>query len=312
MKTYKIIQDRSTLHGTFSKDTKPILYVDSGDSIVCSVMDGDWHLAKPSIPRSDVGEFFTPRHPVTDFGHAMIGPIFVKGAKPGMTLAVRINETRPANWGWSRVGGADNDHTRRLSIAHEEELYLNWDLDLKKMIGTSHMGHVVKLAPFIGVIGVAPKQGGLHPTHPPTICGGNFDCKSIVVGSTVYLPIFQEGALLSVGDGHAAQGDGELGGTAIECPMDRVDLTLTVEQNMQLTSPRVYSPEGWITFGFDESLTDAAYKALEDMTLLIMQLYGITRKEALAYTSLVVDMRVTQIVNGVRGVHAVLPHGVIK
>lgn len=312
MKIVNIPLERETLIGTFCKTDKPVARIQPGDTIVCSSMDGDWHQEKPLDPRSSSGSFFVGRRRAEDWGHALVGPIAVDGAKAGMILEVQILENRPANWGWSRVGGSDVPHTRELGIHQEEEFFLNWDLDLERMVGVSHMGHIVPLNPFLGVMGVAPNEPGRLSTHPPRPAGGNLDCKELIPGSTLYLPIFCDEALFYVGDGHAAQGNGELGGTAIECPMERIVLKIQVRPDLHWSMPRAKTPEGWITFGFDEDLTKASYQALEEMVQLIMEQYQVGRKEALAFTSLGVDQRVTQIVNGVRGIHAVLPHGRIR
>jgi acetamidase/formamidase len=138
------------------------------------------------------------------------------------------------------------------------------------------------------------------------------DCKELVAGSTLYLPIPVPGALFSVGDGHAAQGDGEVCGVAIECPMELVDLTFRLRDDVRLTTPRANTPVGWITLGFDEDLNEATVLALIAMLDLMTELYGLSRPDALALASLVVDFRITQVVNGVRGVHALLPHGAIR
>lgn len=165
------------------------------------------------------------------------------------------------------------------------------------------------LNPFIGLMGVAPAETGAHSTSPPRYCGGNIDCKELGRGSTLFLPISVEGALFSIGDGHAAQGDGEVSGTAIECPMDLVDITLTVRDDIKLSMPRAKTPAGWIAFGFNEDLNLAAAEALNGIVEWLQEMYKLGKAEALALSSAVVDLRVTQIVNGVKGVHAVLPHG---
>jgi acetamidase/formamidase len=133
-----------------------------------------------------------------------------------------------------------------------------------------------------------------------------------VSGSRLYLPIAVSGALFSVGDGHAAQADGEASSTGIECPMERVELTFRLRGDLSLAMPRANTPAGWITFGFHKDLNEATMIALEAMLDLLHEHYGMERLEALAMASLVVDLRITQIVNGVRGVHAVLPHGAIQ
>ncbi len=311
MKTVMIPMCRDTLNGTFCRADPPVAELESGDTLVCSCMDGDWHTAKPMRPESNSGPFFEERRTLEDWGHALIGPIAVKGAKPGMTLAVHILENRPANWGWSRVGGGKSPHVCALGLCEKQEFFLNWDLDVKRMVGVSHLGHVVSLSPFLGVLGVAPDCDERVSTHPPRAAGGNLDCRDLVPGSVLYLPVFCDGALLYVGDGHALQGQGELGGTAIECPMDRIELRVELHPDLHINMPRARTPKGWITFGFDEDLTKASYQALNEMVQLMMEQYCVTREEALALASLVVDEYVTQIVNGVRGIHAVLPHGAI-
>jgi acetamidase/formamidase len=166
-------------------------------------------------------------------------------------------------------------------------------------------GRRIRLRPFMGVMGVAPAEAGVLSTTPPRIWGGNMDCKELVAGSTLYLPIGVDGALFSVGDGHGAQGDGEVCGTAIECPMERVDLRFRLIDS-PLKAPRAKTAEAWITFGFDADLNRASMMALNGMLDLIQEQYKVERQEALALASLVVDLRVTQIVNQVQGVHAVL------
>jgi len=120
------------------------------------------------------------------------------------------------------------------------------------------------------------------------------------------------GALLSLGDGHAVQGDGEVGGTAIECSIERVELTVHVRNDLSLAWPQANTPSGWITFGVHPELKEAMLIALNCMLDVLMQRQGVVRAEALALASLAVDLRITQIVNGAVGVHAVLPHAAIQ
>jgi len=179
-------------------------------------------------------------------------------------------------------------------------------------IGTGPGGATVALAPFLGVLGMPPPEPGVHSTGPPRRWGGNIDCKELLAGTTLFLPVAVDGALFSAGDGHARQGDGEVSGTAIECPLDRAQLTLTLRDDMALETPRAVTPAAWITFGFDEDLDEAAGAATEAMLDLIMLELGVGRREALALASVVVDLRVTQVVNGVKGVHAVLARDAIR
>jgi acetamidase/formamidase len=156
-----------------------------------------------------------------------------------------------------------------------------------------------------------PDEDGIHSTGPPRRCGGNIDCKELVAGTTLYLPISVDGAHVSAGDGHAAQGDGELSGTAIECFVERAQLTLDLSE-LELRAPVARIPRAWVAFGFDEDLDLAAKEAVENMVDLMERDLHVDRGYATALASVAVDLRVTQIVNGVRGVHAVLRDDAIR
>jgi acetamidase/formamidase len=164
----------------------------------------------------------------------------------------------------------------------------------------------------MGYVGTTPDQDGVVSTFPPHACGGNMDCKELVAGSRLYLPVALPGGLLWVGDGHATQGDGEVAGPALACPMDPVEIEVTLHPEVRLTMPRANTPAGWVTFGFHSDLNEAAAQATVEMVKWMGELYGLKAKEALALAGLVVDLRITQIVNGVRGVHAILPHDAIE
>jgi acetamidase/formamidase len=271
--------EQRTLHGHFSRDLEPVLTVDPGDSVRISVPNAGWRL--------ESGEQLVSRDPSVDDGHALAGPIDVHGARAGQTLEVRIEEVRAGSWGWTG-GGADTE--------------LRWELEGD--VGRAG-GHTVRLAPFLGVLGMPPPEPGVHSTAPPRRSGGNIDCKELVAGTTLLLPIPVDGALFSAGDGHAAQGDGEVSGTAIECPAE-AQLTLDVRADLPLEWPIARTANAWLTFGFDEHLGRAARIAVDGMLDLMERELGLARDDALAFASIVVDLRVTQVVNGSLGVHAVL------
>ncbi len=312
MAHYSIQPDRSTLHGTFSREFPTVLTIESGDSIVYSTLDAGWNLPPaPDRAATDPPVKFEPRDPERDRGHALCGPIAIAGAQPGMTLEIVIDEVRPARRGWTSAGGWEHPVHVRLGTT-ERETMLVWTLDADTGTGVNQNGHEVTLHPFMGVMGMPPDEEGYHSTAPPRVTGGNLDCKELVAGTSLFLPIAVSGGLFSVGDGHAAQGDGEVCVTAIECPIERVALTFRLHPELALTAPRALTPTAWITFGVHEDLQEATYLALDSMLGLIGEQYGVERGEALALASVVVDLRVTQIVNGVRGVHAVLPHGALR
>jgi acetamidase/formamidase len=226
-------------------------------------------------------------------GHALIGPIEVRGARAGQTLVVTIDEVTPRDWG--------------ITFAHQTGFL--WQIDGDT--ATDELGRTVSLAPFLGVIGMPPAEPGIHSTGPPRKTGGNIDCKLLVAGTTLYLPIEADGAQLSAGDGHAAQGDGEVSGTAIECPLERAQLTVDLVDR-ELRSPIARIPNAWVAFGFDEALDFAAEHAMATMLDLMERELDVDRSHALALASVAVDLHVTQIVNGVKGVHAVLADGAIR
>ncbi|MED3963309.1 acetamidase/formamidase family protein [Niallia taxi] len=312
MKKHILTLKQENFHGSFSRDYSPVLTVESGDSIEMKTLDIEWGYS-PS--EAEVYEKFTSIKSEQKAGHPMIGPIAVKDAKPGMVLEIKINDIVPGWYGRNWSGGLPNWQNIALGIAKEEKIQLDWKLDANQMTGSTIIGDrtfSVALQPFMGVMGVAPKEDGVHPTPPPRYCGGNIDCKELVKGSSLFLPISVEGALFSIGDGHALQGDGEISGTAIECPMDLVDITLIARDDMKLQSPLAKTPSGWITFGFHEDLNEAAKDALNAMITFMQNNYAISRTEATALSSTVVDLRITQVVNGVKGVHAVLPYGALR
>jgi acetamidase/formamidase len=284
--------ERRTLHGHFSRDLERVLTVDAGDRIVLSTLESAWHL--------EPGRYFEPRDPALDSGHALCGPIEVRGAREGGTLEVRIEALEVGAWGATVVFGNPD-----LGVDWREEPHVRlWELDGR--VGRS--GDVeLELAPFLGVIGMPPPEPGVHSTIPPRRWGGNLDCKELVAGSTLFLPISVDGALLSLGDGHARQADGEICGTAIECPLARVEVTVGLS-DLELAGPVARTPAGWVTLGLGESLDEAARAATAAMLDLLERQHGFERIDALALASLVVDLRVTQVVNDTVGVHAVLTY----
>jgi acetamidase/formamidase len=277
--------EQQVLHGHFSKDLEPVVEIDPGDSVLFSTPNHAWDVAR--------GEHLDPPSPELDQGHALAGPILVRGAKAGQTLVVRIDEVEPADWGVSHGGP---DHA------------IHWELS--KGVGRA-LGFEIELAPFLGVMGMPPPEPGAHSTGPPRRWGGNMDCKELVAGTTLYLPIPVDGALFSAGDGHAVQGDGEVSGTAIEAPT-RAQLTLDVQDEPALEWPLARTGGAWLTFGFDEDLEVAVRIALQGMEPLMERELGVTGPDAISLASLGVDLHVTQIVNGAQGVHAELRDGTFR
>ncbi len=300
---HEIPLERRTLHGHFSPELPPILEIESGDTIAFSCLDAGWHV-RP-------GEHFEPRDERLDAGHALVGPIAVRGARRGQVLEVAIDAVRVGEFGFTAAGGWPSWLNDRLRVDDGNDFLLRWTLDAATATARDDRGREVRLRPFLGVLGMPPPKPGVYDTGPPRRSGGNIDCKELVEGTKLFLPIPVDGALFSAGDGHGRQGDGEASGTAIECPIARAELTLRVRDDLELERPIAWTPDSWITFGFDVDLDDAAAQALDGMLLLLGREYGLERRDALALASVVVDVRVTQLVNRVLGVHAVLRHDAI-
>jgi acetamidase/formamidase len=271
--------DARFLHGHFSRDLEPALEIEPGDSVRISVPNHAWD-AEPDVKVDS-------RDPEIDTGHALAGPIAVRGAKAGQTLAVQIDDVQPGSWGVTY--GGENHEVR-------------WEL--ADGVGRA-LGRELDLAPFLGVMGMPPPEPGVHSTIPPRRFGGNIDCKELVAGTTLYLPIPVDGALFSAGDGHAAQGDGEVSGTAIETPAT-AQLTLDVRDDLPLEWPIARIDGAWLTFGFHEHLGYAARIAADGMVALMGRELGVTGGDALVLASVGVDLHVTQVVNETLGIHAVL------
>jgi acetamidase/formamidase len=305
MTAHRLDPTPRTTHAAFCADHEPVLRVAPGDTVVVGSLDASGHLTRQTTPGED-----TPRMHTGAPGHCLTGPIAVTGAAPGDLLAVRLVALRPGGWGWTAAGGRSTPVTERLGVV-DERAWLLWEIDADAGTATESRGFVRPLAPFLGIVGTAPAEPGEHSTIPPRPgTGGNIDCRSLVAGSTLYLPVAVPDALLYLGDGHAAQGDGEVGGTAIECPMTtEVGLDLATER--PLRSVHAETPEGRVTFGFDADLNAAAGDALDAMVTWLQALHDLDRATALALASTCVDLRVTQIANGTWGVHAVLATGAL-
>ncbi|MDX6435542.1 MAG: hypothetical protein QOK34_376, partial [Gaiellaceae bacterium] len=190
---HEIPLERRTLHGHFSRDLQPILTIDSGDTIAFQCLDAGWHVAP--------GKYFEPRDETLDAGHALIGPIEVRGARKGQTLAVQIDAVRVGDLGFTVAGGWSSWLNDALELGEDAEKQLvRWSLDADAGVGRDEHGREVGLDPFLGVLGMPPDDAGVHETGPPRPCGGNIDCKELRPGATLFLPVPVDGARFSAGD----------------------------------------------------------------------------------------------------------------
>jgi acetamidase/formamidase len=301
-----------TVHtGFFDAAIPPVLKIDSGDRVNLStmmLMDGQLRGGMT------FGELLAKRQDYTDRGmgsHTLTGPIFIRGAEAGDVLEARIEKLVPAGWGVNyhyparmNIGGLPEDFP--------EGQIKTLQLDVQKMETTFAPGVVIPLRPFMGVMGVAPRPGEKRPAAVPDYFGGNMDNKELVAGTTLYLPVQVPGALFSTGDAHAVQGDGEVNVTAIETAMEEAVFQFVVRKDMKLDRPRAETPTHWITMGFHQDLDEAAKIALRDAIKFISATKGMTLDDAYALSSLAVDLRVTQIVDGNKGIHAMIPKAIFK
>ncbi len=292
--------------GYFDASLPPVAEIDSGDTIVIETVSG----SPEHLPPEGRGFHVPPelldihaRSPRQVPGHILSGPVAVRGAKPGHVLEVRILDVAlRQDWGWNIIRPLAGTLPEDFPIAR----VVNIPLDAKAGMARLSWGLDLPLAPFFGVMGVAPPPNwGRISTIQPRAHGGNLDNKELVAGSTLYLPVFAEGALFSCGDGHGAQGDGEVCVTAIETALTGT-FRLILREDMNLALPRAETPTHLITMGLHEDLNRCAETALRDMIAWIVARTGLPREDAYMLCSLAGDLRITQTVNGNKGVHMMM------
>jgi acetamidase/formamidase len=305
--THRLDPTPDTTADVLSRDHKPVLGIDPDDTVLVRSLDASGFLERQTSPGENQPKMYPAQR-----GHCLTGPIMVRGAEPGDLLALRLVSLRPDPWGWTVAAARDTPVTDRLGLSGGPPSWLLWDIDTDAGTATCDLGFTRSLAPFLGVMGTAPQEPGEHSTIPPRAAsGGNIDCRELVAGSTLYLPVTVPGALLYLGDGHAAQGDGEVGGTAIECPMT-TEVVIGKAADRPLRSVHAETPAGRITFGFSADLNAAMGDALDAMVCWLQALHDLTKGKALALASTCVDLRVTQVANETWGVHALLPAELLR
>jgi acetamidase/formamidase len=289
--------DADLVHYEWNNAIAPRLEIDPGDTVVFDTRDAADGFYKPTSTSADAAA----RGPFR--GHPLTGPVRVRGAAPGDVLAVEVLEVRPAlPWGWSHIRPGRG----LLPEADFPEAYLQiWDLADGRF---ARLGHTVAvpLAPFPGVMGVALDEPGGHSTMPPRKNGGNMDVKQLSAGTTLHLPVWVEGALFSVGDAHAAQGDGEVCVTAVEMSA-RVSLRFDLRSGQGLVEPqfRVAGPLGrghdhgpyFATTAHGPDLYAAAQRAVRYMIEHLVRERGLTREQAYVVSSVAVDLKISEIVD---------------
>jgi acetamidase/formamidase len=235
--------------------------------------------------------------------HILTGPVWVNDAEEGDSLQVRILDcTLRQDWGWNLI--MPGRGTLPEKFTELRRLHIN--LDRRAMVALLPWGSRLPLRPFFGVMGVAPPASCCRvPSFPPAEHGGNLDNRELVAGTTLFLPVWNDGALFSVGDGHAVQGDGEVCLTAIETALSGT-FELTVRKDLSLRFPRAETPTHYMTMGMAPDLEDAAKQALREMILLLKEVAGLSPEDAYTFCSLALELHVTQLVDGNKGIHAMM------
>lgn len=305
---------KTVVYGGYDADAKPALRIASGDEVtIGAVSTCGARLLQPGKDTGTIEHAYRaiagPDRDTTlrrgPGGHILTGPIYVEGAEPGDVLEVRIKAVEmdipyACNSFSSRSGFIPEDfpNTSKTRIV---------PLDREKLIGhfSDSAGIEIPLRPFFGSMGLAPASGRIN-SAPPSTHAGNLDNKELVAGTILYIPIKSRGALFEVGDGHAAQGDGEVDITALETAL-RGRFQLIVRKDMKLTWPRGETPTHWIAMGTDSNLTTATKTAVRQAITLLGDVKNMTREDAYMLVSTGCDVRITQLVDGTMGVHVMIP-----
>jgi len=283
------------VHYGWSRDHAPVLSVSSGAEVSVETMDASGGQLRPGSDEHSVAEI--------DFGliNPVCGPVFVEGARPGDVLQVDILAVEPGSYGWTALIPGFG----LLADEFPDPWLHVWEIEQGMAIFTDRIR--VPVQPFCGVLGVAPAEPGLHSVIPPRRVGGNMDTRQLGAGATLYLPVEVEGALFGVGDTHAAQGDGEVCGTAIEGAMT-VSLRLSVRRDLEITSPEfevtrpleraAAAAAGYhATTGVGPDLMLAVRESTERMIAYLERQYDLDRAQAYALCSVAVDLRISEVVD---------------
>lgn len=307
---------KTVVYGGYDADAKPVLRIASGDEVeVGAVSTCGARLLQPGKDTGTVEHAYRaiagPDRDTTlrrgPGGHILTGPIFIEGAEPGDVLEIRIKAVDidipyACNSFSSRSGFLPEDfpNTTKSRIV---------PLDRQRMIGhfSDSAGIQIPLRPFFGSMGLAPASGRIN-SAPPSTHAGNLDNKELVAGTILYIPIKSRGALFEAGDGHAAQGDGEVDITALETAL-RGHFQFIVRKDMKLTWPRGETRTHWIAMGTDSSLTLATKTAVREAIALLVDVKSMSREDAYMLISTGCDVRITQLVDGTMGVHVMIPKG---
>ncbi|BAT60981.1 formamidase [Variibacter gotjawalensis] len=299
---------KTVTYGVLDAALPPVLEIESGDKVtVETISGGPWQLPPDGKGLRVLPEYaeIHAAHKFTIGPHILTGPIAVKGAERGDVIELRILDVKlRTNWGYNVIrplsGTLPEDFGEFYRLMHIE-------LSLDENVALLPWGKKLPLSPFFGVMGTAPTPAyGAITSMIPREFGGNLDNKQLLPGSTLYLPCFNDGGKIFIGDGHAVQGDGEVCVTAIETAMEGT-FEIILRKDLKIKLPRAETPTHYMTMAFNIDLDLAAQQALRDMIAWASEISGLAREDAYTLCSLACDMHITQLVNGNKGVHAMLP-----
>lgn len=274
-------------HNRFSATIPPVLRVPSGAVIEVYTREVTDEQLGPASTADDLWSLdFDPIHPLT-------GPVYVEGAHPGDVLAVTLHRIEVGEWGWAGVIPGFGFLADEFPAPYLKTFELGPEATEARFNDRIR----IPLRPFPGVMGVAPDTDSLLSTIPPRANGGNMDNRHLVEGVTVYFPVFVEGALFSIGDAHAAQGDGEVAGTGIEAPMRIVYEVNVIPGEWRIAEPQYESAELYAVTAFGETLEEAARKATRYMIDYLVDEHRLTRVEAYLLASLAADLKISEVVD---------------
>jgi acetamidase/formamidase len=311
---HKLLSTPRTVHwGYYDAAQAPVLRVRSGDTVEIrtAMIDTPEALERSGVVAGQIDQASREIHQaIKNRGpgpHILTGPVFIESAEPGDVLEVQIESIRLG------LPYAVNVFVPGMGVLPEDfpyEYRKLIPLDEKRMVARFSPGVEIPIRPFFGSMGVAPPDSlGRINSGPPWIHAGNLDNKELVAGTTLYIPVHVRGALFSVGDAHAAQGNGEVCLTALETVLSGV-FRFTVRKGSRLLWPRAETPTHLMTMGFDENLDVAIQTTLREMVRLIVERYKLTREDAYVLASDAADFSITQLVDGKRGVHAMIPKSI--
>jgi acetamidase/formamidase len=288
----------TTQWGWYDNATKPVLTVNSGDTVVMETM---MHMHDQFMPGRTLADLARIRNENPGRGaHTLTGPIYVDGAEPGDVLKVTINKIVPRAYGMNvNYPGFAGLFPKEFPEGQIRLVYLDWD----KKIGELLPGVFIPLKPFPGIVAVARAEPGRYSTVPPGRYAGNLDLRELTAGTSLHVPVFVKGALLWVSDGHAAQGNGEINLTAIETAFREFNITVEVVKGRSLEWPRVETPTHWLTVGYDQDLNKALDILKAETAKFIMEQRGVAATEAQQIMQQRWDCRIAEVVNIVRGAY---------